>query len=147
VNQKTETRVILIEDQEYFRLSLKSILSDIGGFKVVAEVPCEVQAIDLVKKERAELIVLDLSPGGCGYDILKAIKSSTVAKVLIFTMQADDDVVKEAFRLGADGFCAKGLTRRDFIVAIGETLNNRRPVFVSDFGGFTLSHGPGQQHL
>jgi DNA-binding NarL/FixJ family response regulator len=147
VTKEAETRVIIIEDHEYFRSSLKSILSDTGGFKVVAEAPCEVRSIDLVKTERAELIVLDLTPGGCGYDILKAIKNSTVAKVLIFTMQADDVVVKEAFRLGADGFCAKGLTRRDFIMAIQETLNDRRPAFVADFGGITLSHGPGQQHL
>lgn len=141
-------KVILIEDHDYFRSSLKSIISEMGGFIIVAEINCDMGAVETAGREQADLIILDFPQcKESAYDLIAEIKKVSAAKVLIYAINADPGFVEEALRLGADGICAKGLKRHDFVVAIEETLNEKRPVFVPGFGGVNLSHGPGHRGL
>lgn len=105
-------KVILIEDHDYFRSSLKSIISEMGGFIIVAEINCDMGAVETAGREQADLIILDFPQcKESAYDLIAEIKKVSASKVLIYAINADPGFVEEALRLGADGICAKGLKR------------------------------------
>lgn len=117
--------ILIVEDEpelaEMFSLGLKEagfetvILSDGSG--VLAE----------IKKRRPVLILLDLvMPNMDGYEVLKEIKGKTKAKVYVWSNLTREEEIKEAKKLGADGYLIKSdFTPKKLAEKIKEILNHK----------------------
>ncbi len=70
------------------------------------------EAIEIVKKERPKIVLLDINMRGMnGIETLKKIKEIDKNTVVIMvTGVKDDDVVKEALEAGADDYITKPLS-------------------------------------
>ena len=94
---KTLLKTLIVDDEAAARRSLKSRLGRVGGFEVLAEAGTGLQAIELIRKLKPDLVFLDIQmPGMDGFDVLRALPPSLVINIVFVT--AFDDYAIRAFR-------------------------------------------------
>jgi DNA-binding NarL/FixJ family response regulator len=124
-------RVALADDQALVRAGFRTLLETEDGITVVGEAGDGDAAVDLVRAQRPDVILMDIRmPGLDGLEATKRItedESLASVKVLILTTFELDEYVFEALRSGASGFLVKHtdpgeLVRAVRVVADGEAL-------------------------
>ena len=102
-------KILIVDDVETNRIILEEIIIDMGGCPVLAE--NGEQALEMVKKERPQLILTDISmPGMDGYEFCRILKSSERTKNIpvIFISAFDDPMdIVEGFLLGGEDYITK----------------------------------------
>ena len=101
-------KIVITDDAAFMRSSLKFIVEK-AGHEVVGTGENGVEAVDLYKNLKPDLITLDiLMKGGDGLTALKSIKGSDPkAKVIMITALGAEDKQKEAKEIGASGYIRK----------------------------------------
>src|SRR5680860_1319424 len=99
----------MVDDHAAVREGLKYILSEAPELEVAAEASCVPEALELLKAQHFDVILLDLSlPGQSGMELLRAVKANTPALlVLVVSAYAEDQYAMQVFKAGADGFINK----------------------------------------
>jgi DNA-binding NarL/FixJ family response regulator len=102
-------RVLLVDDHDFFRTGLRQLLSQQTGLEVVGEAPDGAAAIELYKRRKPDVIVMDLQmPVLSGIEATRHItRSSPEVKILALTVSDDYETVIEAIRAGASGYLVK----------------------------------------
>jgi two-component system invasion response regulator UvrY len=118
------TRILIIDDHQVVREGLKSILSKVPGFSVVAEASDEEQTMSVLGSLPCDVALLDIvMPGKDGLEILKQIKSvSPTLPVLVLSMHSEDEFGIRAMRAGASGYLGKDSSPETFAEAIRSVL-------------------------
>jgi DNA-binding NtrC family response regulator len=96
----------IVDDDSDLRSSLAIILRP--DFEVI-EASNGTEALDLIKKERPRLTLLDVSmPGMSGLEVLAAAKAAVPAIIVaMLTSQQDIEIAAQALNLGAVEYVAK----------------------------------------
>jgi two-component system response regulator DevR len=117
---KARTRLVLVDDSELVRMGLRSLLSTQPAFEIVAEAGSVAAGIETCLRHRPDVALLDIRlPDGTGFDICRAVlKTLPQTRVLILTSVADDTLVDEAIRAGANGYLLKDIDSRGLVQAI-----------------------------
>jgi DNA-binding NarL/FixJ family response regulator len=98
--------VAVVDDQEMVRMGFSLILDAEEGMRVVGQASDGVEAIDLAKRERPDVILLDIRMPRL--DGLAALPRLTpYSQVIMVTTFDDDDYVDAALAEGASGFLLK----------------------------------------
>ena len=122
-------KIILVEDNDLYRAALKELISAQENLEVVAETSSGAEALTLIRKIPADLVLLDLRlPGRSGYDVLPELSKSTDAKILVLTILESDHNIRAALEAGADGYCFKDVSSQELINAISSVLAGERYV-------------------
>lgn len=103
-------KILLADDHRVLRTGLKLLLGTQPDFEVVAEASDGKDALEvLAKNDSVDIALLDLSmPVLNGLDCLKEIRARGYdIKVLILTMYNEQQYIKEAMLLGANGYICK----------------------------------------
>jgi DNA-binding NarL/FixJ family response regulator len=122
------TRVLLADDQSLLRAGLRVLIDSAPGLDVVAEASSGDEAIELARRSRPDVAVMDIRmPGTDGLVATRAITSSSEIRVLVLTTFEIDEYVFAALRAGASGFIGKGAEPDELLTAIrtvarGESL-------------------------
>jgi DNA-binding NarL/FixJ family response regulator len=98
--------IVLVEDSPPIRRLVLRHLAAVPGTRVVGEASGETEAIALIRRERPDVVLLDLSlsPGN-GMNVLRQIRADGLrSKVLVLTNQPLDAYRQQCEALGADGF-------------------------------------------
>ncbi|HEY9687395.1 MAG TPA: response regulator transcription factor [Coleofasciculaceae cyanobacterium] len=115
-------RVLLVEDDEIFRIGLTTSLKKSGTVDLVGT--CEDGATALVQAEvlKPDLILMDVGlPVMTGIEATQEIKKRLPGiKVLALTSHTESKTVNQIMDAGADGFCLKGVSTERLIVSIEE---------------------------
>jgi len=124
-------RVILADDHIMLRQGLRRILEGVGDLTVVGEADDGMQLLAILRREPADLAVVDFSmPGLHGIEAVReALAIQLNLKVLVLTMHRDVDLVRAALSAGARGYLLKDDAPTQLFAAI-ETIR-RGGVFVS----------------
>jgi len=101
-------KILVVDDQ----VGIVSFLHDFftGKNYEVAQATSGKAAIKVLKKEKPIIVLLDikLGWGKDGIQVLKEIKEiAPETRVIMMTSIADEDVIEEAFKLGADDYIIK----------------------------------------
>ena len=124
-------RVLLADDQALIRAGFRVLLEAAGDVEVVGEAVNGAQAVDLARKERADVVLMDIRmPEVDGLEATRRIAADddlAGVKVIILTTFESDEYVYQALRDGASGFLVKDTEPEDLIravrvVARGEAL-------------------------
>src|SRR5262245_46209336 len=120
-------RVMLADGHTLVRAGIRSILDTTPGLVVVGEAADGKQAIDLVRGETADVLVLDLKmEGSDGIKVLRIAKAEKPElKVLILTMHAAREYVAQAMHEGADAYLLKDSAAQDLVAAIEAVMAGR----------------------
>lgn len=124
-------RVLLVDDHEAARRSLRSTLSSSAKIDVVAETPDGEGAVKKAAELRPDVVLLDISlPGISGIEAAGLIGKVSSESRIIFVSQHDSvRVAKDALRIGAYGYVVKSDAGLDLVAAIEAAYQGRR--FVS----------------
>ncbi len=123
-------RVILADDHTLVRAGIRRIIESQPGCVVVGEAVDGNEAIDAIRRVKADVLVLDLKmEGRDGLDVLRVAKAERPAlKVIVLTMHAGREYVARAMEEGANGYLLKDSAVQDLAAAI-EAVMSGRPYF------------------
>ena len=121
-------RVAIVDDHAVVRAGLRQFLADHVDLRVVAEAANGQQALDIVRQEIADVLLLDISmPGQSGVDALLAIKARAPAlPVLILSSFPEAHFATTLLRLGASGYLNKGGDPEEIVGAIRVLIRGRK---------------------
>ena len=102
-------KVILIDDHAVVRAGYKILLKNVDDIEVVAEAENGNEAIELIKNNKYDVIVTDMSlPDIGGIDLIRKIKTiNSDFKILVFSMHEEIVYVEQALHSGAMGYMTK----------------------------------------
>lgn len=123
-------KVLLADDHWIVRKGLKEVLSEITSIDEIGEASNAVEIMEQLFKAEWDIIILDLSlPDKNGLDILIEIKKrKPEQKVLILTMNQEDEIALRALKTGASGYLTKESVPEELINAINKILSGGRYV-------------------
>jgi len=89
-------------------------------WEIVGEAENGKVAIELTKTLKPDLVILDVSmPGMSGLDVVRAIRDSgNHAKILLLTLHDAHELIRNAFRLGINGFLLKTDPEEELVHAL-----------------------------
>ena len=113
-------KVLIADDQELIRESLKIVLSSYKDIEVVDAVDDGFAGLESMKKVQPDLVLMDIRmPKMDGVLCTKAVKENYPnVKVIILTTFDDDDFIFKALQYGASGYILKGISMEDLYQAI-----------------------------
>ncbi len=108
--------VMIVDDATFMRMTIKRILEN-NEFNVVAEAENGYKAIEMYMKFKPDIISLDITmPEMDGIEALKKIKEiNNKVKVIMVTAMGQDNLVREAIKLGATSFLVKPFNENQLI--------------------------------
>jgi DNA-binding NarL/FixJ family response regulator len=123
-----EITVLLADDHALVRRGFRRILEDDEFIKVVGEASNGVEAIAMAEQLKPRVVVMDLSmPELDGVQATREIvKNVQGTSVLILSMHADDNYVRNALDAGAKGYLLKNAIDVDLVGAIKAVAQGRR---------------------
>ena len=118
-------RVLLLEDEELVRVSIKMILESSGRIDVVADRADGIGAVDLVTEFRPDVVVTDIRmPKVDGLAVTREVRAlPEPPPVLLLTTFDLDEYVYEALAAGAAGFLLKDTPPRDLVNGVEVVAN------------------------
>jgi two-component system, NarL family, nitrate/nitrite response regulator NarL len=124
--------VVIVDDHPLFRRGLIQLLDASGHFRLIGEAANGRDGVDLVKRLRPDLLLLDLNMKDMnGLDVLKILKSADLdTRVVMVTVSDQADDLVAALRLGADGYLLKDMEPEQMVESIEAAASGR--VIVSD---------------
>ncbi len=117
-------RVVIAEDEAIIRLDLKEILQD-EGYDVVGETGRGDEVVDLVRRHRPDLAILDVKmPGADGLAAARAIAElGERVAVLILTAFSQRNLIEEAREAGVAAYLVKPFQRAELVPAIDQAVS------------------------
>lgn len=112
-------RILLVEDDELFRLGLRMRLQE-EGLEVVAEAEDGEQALELAKRYELDIVLLDLGlPGVGGVEACRLIKQQHPnLPILVLTSRSEKLLISRLIAAGAQGYCLKGIGVEVLVLAL-----------------------------
>jgi two-component system invasion response regulator UvrY len=112
--------VMLVDDHGLVRTGIKRLLKDVSGIEVVAEAESGEQAIRQVRKEKPDVILMDISmPGIGGLEATRKISQVVPGvKIIAVTIHDDDPFPARLLEAGASGYLTKGCDVQEIVNAI-----------------------------
>ena len=115
-------RVLLADDQALIRAGFHVLIDAADDLEVVGEAVDGAQAVDLARRERADVVLMDIRmPRVDGLEATRRISADedlAGVKVIILTTFESDEYVYQAIRAGASGFLVKDTEPADLLQAV-----------------------------
>lgn len=120
-------RIVLVDDHALVRAGIRSLLEDIQGIEVIAEIGDGLEALDVVRREKPDAILLDITlPGLNGLEVAERIKSLNVGtRVLMLSMHTGPAYVARALSAGALGYLFKDSAFEELSTALQSVMMGR----------------------
>lgn len=113
-------RVLLVEDDELFRLGLVVRLKQEKGIEILAEAIDGEMAVELTNQYLPDVVLLDVGlPGIGGVEACRQIKQlHPQIPVLVLTSHFKKQLIEQLIAAGASGYCLKGIEAETLILAL-----------------------------
>jgi two-component system NarL family response regulator len=117
-------RILLVEDDELFRLGLQVRLQQETKIAALAEASDGEMALDLAKQQPFDLVLLDIGlPGLGGLETCRQLKlNHPNLPILVLTSRNERSLVSRLVTAGAQGYCLKGVAAETLILAMRSVI-------------------------
>ena len=135
-------RVLLVDDHAIVRTGLKAVLGAASDVDVVGEAAGGHEAVALLAKVDADVVVMDLSMAdGDGISATRAITldKRQRARVLVLTMHSEEAYLEVVLEAGASGYLVKSTADRELVDAVRAVA--RGEVWVQPHAARILAQG------
>jgi two-component system, NarL family, response regulator DevR len=130
---RRQIRVLIVDDHELVRVGLRTLLSTDPEIEVVGEAAAGARAIAIARERQPDVVLLDAHlPDLNGATVCRRLRGAAPdAAVAMLTTFADDDLVRDCMRAGAQGYLMKDIAQLDLsrsikALARGETVIHPR---------------------
>ena len=119
-------KILVVDDEEKIRDIITEYL-EFEGFEYI-EAENGVEAINILKKEKVDLVLLDvMMPKIDGIKVLKEIRSKGSTPVILLTARAEEYDKLFGFELGADDYIVKPFSPREVMARIKAIIARSAP--------------------
>jgi DNA-binding NarL/FixJ family response regulator len=115
-----KTRVLLADDHKLFRAGIRALLRTVANVEIVAEAADGREALRLIATHHPDIVLMDIMmPGLNGLDAAaRIVRTLPRTRVVVLSMNADEDSVLKAIRAGAVGYLVKTADPAELELAI-----------------------------
>lgn len=127
---KQPYRILIADDHAVVRRGLRVLLTSQPGIEVCCEASSGAETVDYVKKEKPDLLVLDLTmPEMNGLEVARVVRQeSPTTDILVLTMHFSEEVAREVLRSGAIGYVLKSDADTELLAAV-DHARQHQPFF------------------
>ena len=120
--------ILIVDDHAIVREGLRRIIDDTSEINVVDEAATGQKALDLILKNKYDIILMDISmPGKNGLQTLKEIKKyDSTLRVIMLSMHTEEQYAIRAIKAGASGYITKDSVAEQLVSAIIKVYNGRK---------------------
>jgi DNA-binding NarL/FixJ family response regulator len=135
----TSLHIIIVDDHAIVRRGVRVLLESQPGWEVTGEAATGREAVDLAKRLRPDVVVMDVSlPELNGLDATRQIlKDTPRTEVLVLTMHHSEELARNVLQAGARGYVLKSDADQSLIAAV-ESLRQHKPFLTSTVTEFVL---------
>jgi DNA-binding response OmpR family regulator len=120
-------KVMVVEDEPVLLDTLAYNLKK-QGYEVVTASDGQ-QAIQLARKERPSLLILDLMlPGMDGFEVCRVLRQEMAVPILMLTARADEVDKVVGLEVGADDYMTKPFSMRELMARVKAMLRRERMI-------------------
>lgn len=125
---QAKIRVLLADDHQLFRAGIRALLQTLDDVEVVAEAADGHEALRLATEHRPDVVLMDIMmPSLNGFDAAARItRACPRVRVIILSMNADEDSVLKTLRAGAVGYLVKTADPAELGLAIRAAARGER---------------------
>lgn len=138
----TKRRILLADDHALVRAGIRSLLESLPGVEVVGEAGDGVEALERVRRDPPDAILLDITlPALNGLDVAARITRLDVpTRILMLSMHASPEYAARALAAGAAGYLNKDSAFDELATALDAICSGKRylckaldPAIVQEF--------------
>ncbi|MEQ8242975.1 MULTISPECIES: response regulator transcription factor [Fulvivirga] len=125
-----KSRIVIVEDNDAVREGFSLIINSVSNYLVVNAYDNAEDAIKNVRKDKPDVILMDLElPGMNGIEAIGIIKkASPHIDLIVNTIYENSDLVFQALVAGASGYITKNTSHTELLDAIEEVINGGAPM-------------------
>ena len=118
-------RIILVDDHQLVATGLKHLIHQEDGLQVVGLATSGREAITLLSKNSADLLITDLDmPDIDGFQLAEqAIRRFPALKIIVLSMHHSPALIDKARTIGISGFVSKEQDGKEIVKVIAEVMN------------------------
>lgn len=110
--------ILIGDDHAVVRMAVR-ILLESAGHHVVGEVDCGLDVVEQVKRQKPDLIILDIDlPKLDGLSVLNRLRTNQTTKVVIYSALSTDQYAIRTSRAGAHAFISKEDDLKSLLTAV-----------------------------
>lgn len=134
-------KVVLADDHVLVRDGIKALLEDQEHIKVIDEASNGLEALEVIKRNRPDLIIVDIRmPELNGIEVVREInKTYSDVRTLVLSMHDSEEYVVQAIQAGADGYLLKGASKKEFLKALYKTASGDK-YFTGDISSIIMNN-------
>src|SRR6266850_3439685 len=120
MNSLEKIKVLLVDDHQLIRDGVQSMLGNTADLEVIGSVSSGEDAINSVRENRPDLILMDIMMGGMtGIEATRWIKEfDPTIKVILLTKEISKDYVSAGIKSGVDGYLPKDVDKDTLLEAL-----------------------------
>jgi len=121
-------RILIADDHPIFRAGLKEILGKEKEAKLIGEASNGNEALALVRKQRWDVVVLDITmPGKDGLEVLQELRRERPElPVLVLSAHPEDQLALRLLKAGAAGYLTKDKAPEVLFTAVMKVLRGEK---------------------
>ncbi|MDD2721922.1 MAG: response regulator transcription factor [Gallionella sp.] len=121
-------KILVVDDHALIRKGLKQLLEDSPELKVTGEAASGMEAINKVRTEHFDLLLLDINlPDKHGIEVLKQLKAEQPdLKIIVLSMYPEEQYGVRALKAGAMGYINKQSASDTLISAISLVASGKK---------------------
>lgn len=121
-------RILIVDDHPIFRAGLKETLAKESDVEFVGEADNGHKALQLARKQRWDVVVLDITmPGKGGLEVLQELqREQPKLPVLVLSAHPEEQLALRLLKAGAAGYLTKDKAPQVLIAAVRKVLRGGR---------------------
>jgi DNA-binding NarL/FixJ family response regulator len=122
-------KIFLVEDHNIVREGIKSVLELHPALQVIGESATAENLLERLNSLQIDLVITDISMEGMdGIELTRQVKkkSNGSIRVLIMSMHADEQYIKQCLEAGADGYLLKDFKNVELTSAIEKVMKGEK---------------------
>jgi DNA-binding NarL/FixJ family response regulator len=125
-------RVLIADDHVVVRRGVRAMLESQPGIEVCSEASNGVEALHYIRKEKPDLLVLDLTmPEMNGLEVVRSVREeSPSTDILVLTMHFSEELARECLGCGALAYVLKSDADAELLAAV-DHIRHHQPHFTS----------------
>jgi DNA-binding NarL/FixJ family response regulator len=130
-SQRKPIRVLLADDHNLVRAGFRAMLHNIGGIEIVDETGDGREALELIRKHRPDVALLDITmPSLTGLEVATRVANEIqTVRIIILSMHTSEDYVAKAIRAGVCGYLLKNADPVELELALRAAM--KREMYLS----------------
>ncbi|MBO4689223.1 MAG: response regulator transcription factor [Clostridiales bacterium] len=121
------TKILLVDDEPLLLDSLEIILTYSGGYEIMGKAGNGVEALECLRKEVPDVMLVDLNmPGMGGIELIPKVHTEyPEIKIIVLTTFYDERSISHAIAGGACGYLLKDSGKEAILSAISQALRGQ----------------------